>query len=368
MEDNILNRIRLLMEYDTSITLSENKKIITESSVVRSLVSTLTRSKLRSLIKDAVIHLTTKGKNFKGIEGFKGIIYSTPDEIITALKSNSISSKGLRDLAKGIFNSTNDKSLIDKFINEITSNRSNIQKYTNKTLKEIQEDLLNNGWEHSDIIAKKMYSTINPNSIGKSVSAGVKSGWSSESGAMAIAKLVTPSAIKKFLPASFQTLQKGDWSRIMTWVMTGVGDFPSVINIAKKHGWPAAVSNMGVQVFKKWLFLTLSLSIANGLIQLFADAFGDGPVYESDLEAIISRSKDAWVSIGIDWVVPITYIWNKVISPLLIGGAARGISVSSIFAELRKYIDKVKRESDEIIKNSEKSNSVQTDKSKYKEW
>jgi hypothetical protein len=368
MEENIINRIKLLIEYDTSITLSENRKIITESSVVTSLVSTLTKAKLRTLIKGAIIHLTTKSKNFKGVEGLKGIIYSTPDEIITALKSNSISSKGLRDLSKGIFNTTNDRKIIDDFINEIASSRSNIQRYTNKSLKEIQEDLLNNGWEHSDIIANKLYSTINPSSVGKSISAGVKSGWSSKSGAMALTKIITPSWIKKFLPKSFQTLQEGDWSRILTWVLTGVGDFPSVIKIGRSNGWPAAISNMSVQVFKKWLYLSISLSIANGIIQAIVDAFGDGPVYESDLEAIISRSQEAWVSVGIDWIVPIRYIWNKVISPLLQGGSLKGISASSIVAELRKYIDKLKRESDEILKNSEQTNTVQSEKPKYTEW
>jgi len=129
INESIINRFKILMEYDTSKTLDENSLLLSEApNPFASLAKSISKSSIDDVIKAA------RG----GIKNTKGVVISNADDLIKSLEKNLISAASVGKIRTGLMKSPNLRfaektALIDDFV----SNPNVYNKYKNMKQKDI---------------------------------------------------------------------------------------------------------------------------------------------------------------------------------------------------------------------------------------
>ena len=129
INESIINRVKLLMEYDTSKTLDENLSIISEApNPFTSLAKSVSKTSLDDVIKSAKGGLKTTGNK----------VIKNSDDLIKALERNAVSAVNIGKVRTGLMKSSSlrfaDKAaLIDDFV----KNPTVYNKYKNLNQRQI---------------------------------------------------------------------------------------------------------------------------------------------------------------------------------------------------------------------------------------
>ena len=166
--EKILNRIKLLMSYDPTLTLNENKKVIniveqpSERAIAagRELLSAVENEK--SLLNNVL----NSYKRFGGIKTIDGVVLRNSDDIINAIKADKLSGAAIGTIKAQLLRSTGlgselRTSIIDTFI----KNPKVLSKYANFTdAEQIKNELIKLKYpeETADEMAKSIYSKNHP--------------------------------------------------------------------------------------------------------------------------------------------------------------------------------------------------------------
>jgi hypothetical protein len=162
----IVNRIKLLMEYDMKHTLSENVEIISEIQIPG--IGNIARNYIDDIFKS--------GKKFKTVIGTE---IKSADELINSLKSmgdDALNSVGKTHIQQTLIkNPALQLSSKQKLINNMVSNPNVIKKYSKDSYDIILQKFKNAGYpdDVAETIAKKLKpktATPKPNTVGKALS------------------------------------------------------------------------------------------------------------------------------------------------------------------------------------------------------
>jgi hypothetical protein len=116
----------------------------------------------------------------------------------------------------------------------------------------------------------------------------------------------------------YNKLTDDEVKKVWLWFFTGVGDVTTVKQIFIKNGLPKSLVNVGGQLFSKWLFWSIVISLSNLVIDISATL--GKKVYPNDIEALKGRWKKNAELANLHWILPLGVIWNQVVAPLLQGG------------------------------------------------
>ena len=162
-----LNRVKLLMSYDSKNTLSENieiiklvesKKIISEQGY-----KTFLKAILNTSDEAAALALKSTGdlKYAAGVTLFNDVkIYgktglSSGDEVMTALINNTLNKAQLSELAKGLMKTGNATGTLRTALTDKAAALAiKDVRYTNMTQSQIQKELIKKGYDKA--IAKEI--------------------------------------------------------------------------------------------------------------------------------------------------------------------------------------------------------------------
>lgn len=188
-----LNRVKLLMGYKSSMTLTENVENLKGSFIRESIILTegpspkvAMQNILKALfgnvddatraasiaagISDAK-YLAAKNyvddavKKAGGISLSRGVISTNADDIIKALNNGTLGATGVNTLKVGFLKSSITGPELKKvLVDQAATDSRNIAKYQGKTIKEITEDLINKkGYDPT--ISKQIAKKLHPNLI-----------------------------------------------------------------------------------------------------------------------------------------------------------------------------------------------------------
>lgn len=204
-------------------------------------------------------------------------------------------------------------------------------------------------------------------SLGQSFKKGSKTSIGGSIFMKRVVKLITPGIIKRQFPVYFQKLTTEEIKKMHGWFWLGVGDYKSVVDTFKRHGFPNALANLTGQVYQKWLFWTLAFSISNFVIGLLKDVGEDEEVYDSDIEALYDRTKNSIELAGFHWIFPSVWLYKVVFRPLLRGGVAGKRKKKEVTSILDGIKTKSQREKDALermkasVNDTTKTGSVKSD-------
>lgn len=161
--------------------------------------------------------------------------------------------------------------------------------------------------------------------------------------------------VRAALRSFIRPLTPDELKKLHGWFWTGIGDYKSIRDSMQKAGFPGAVLNFTGQSFKKWAFWTGVFSGANLIIGLIKDFNEDEPLYESDMEWILTRSKESFEAAGLHWIFPVVVVFNELVSPLGKGGGK-----SILVGKYREFLEAKKstadREADALEKMKQSIN------------
>lgn len=124
-----------------------------------------------------------------------------------------------------------------------------------------------------------------------------------------------------YLRNRIQKLSPEEAKKVYAWFFLGVGDANLISSIFKKHGIAKAAVNLTGQIVSKWVFWSTAFSLTNLLIDIVTDLGEE--VYESDFEAIKDRVLKNYEFAGVNWLFPITVVYQQLIGPLFRGGIVK---------------------------------------------
>ena len=191
-----LHRVKLLMGYKSSMTLTENVENLKSSFISESIILTeapspvkvamqnilkslfgdvddIARAKAiangRAGISDAKYAAATKSiddaviKAGGNIPLLRGGMINSADDVIRALENGTLGATGVRELKVGFLKSSlTGPKLRETLVSQAAIDAKNIKKYQGKTIKEITDDLINNkGYDPT--IAKQIAKRLHPN-------------------------------------------------------------------------------------------------------------------------------------------------------------------------------------------------------------
>lgn len=149
----------------------------------------------------------------------------------------------------------------------------------------------------------------------------------------------------KYLRNRIQKLSPEESKKVYAWFFLGVGDANLILSIFKKHGIAKAAVNLTGQIVSKWVFWSTAFSLTNLFLDLLTDL--DEEVYESDLEAIKDRALKNYEFAGVNWLFPITVVYQQLIGPLFRGGIIK-LHKEQLREKLENLKNKSKVEIDKI--------------------
>jgi hypothetical protein len=133
---------------------------------------------------------------------------------------------------------------------------------------------------------------------------------------------------KKYFRSKYTKLTDDEVNKVWLWFFTGVGDAGTVRQIFQKSGLPKALVNVGGQLFAKWVFWSIVISLSNLAIDLAATV--GTKIYPNQWEAFKGRwNKNAELA-SLHWIIPIGVIMNNVVGPLMQGGIAEFLTKNFI--------------------------------------
>lgn len=131
MNKELLNRMKLLMEYDTSRTLSENKAIISEQEK-------LTAKIFGQLGKDAAEEVFQNSRKIGGLRNTSGKALNSADDLSKALKAGQVSAQTMGKVRQGLLKSTTlSASKKTALIDDMVASPNVINKYKGLSKNEI---------------------------------------------------------------------------------------------------------------------------------------------------------------------------------------------------------------------------------------
>jgi len=156
---------------------------------------------------------------------------------------------------------------------------------------------------------------------------------------------------QKYFRSKYKQLTDDEVNKVWLWFFTGVGDAGTVRQIFQKSGLPKALVNVGGQLFAKWLFWSIVISLSNLAIDLLATV--GTKIYPNQWEAIKGRwNKNAELA-SLHWIIPIGVIYNNVIGPLLQGGITEFLT--------KNFIDRWESAKKQAIQEKERIESMSND-------
>lgn len=119
-----------------------------------------------------------------------------------------------------------------------------------------------------------------------------------------------------------QKLSSGEKQKVRLWFFSGIGDAKSIREIFRKNNitdsFILALSNIGGQLTKKFIWWTCVLSIAKFALGLTIDTIKHK--YDNPSEALWERFKQSLTIASPELIVPAKVVWDTVAVPLLLGG------------------------------------------------
>lgn len=166
-DKEILNRFKLMMNYNSSLTLNENKDTLQLDEQFEKegedLLSALLKGGEgveRNVLKNII------SKTIGGINDIHGVKLNTVDEVFNALKAGELAPAAMGKLRTGLLRSGRiGGELRSALINDYTSNVSILNKYKGKSVQDIQSALERLKYSPED--AQKMAEEINAKNTGK---------------------------------------------------------------------------------------------------------------------------------------------------------------------------------------------------------
>lgn len=158
MSNPIVDRVRLLMEYDLKKTSSENLSVITEKANLGAILARTSKS----VVDDAL--------RAGGITTTKGVVLKNTDELINALSKNLVGPASAGKLRFNLLrNPQLAKSTRTKLIDDMVADTKVASRYVNKTEEQITQAFVTKAGFTDDVaneIAKKI---VAKNNVGKIV-------------------------------------------------------------------------------------------------------------------------------------------------------------------------------------------------------
>ena len=166
-----LNRVKLLMNYDSKNTLSENieiikldesKKIISEQGAkafLRAILNTSDEAAANALKAAGNLKYTTAVKLFDDIAIYGNTGLKSGDEVMTALIANTLTKAQLSELAKGLMKTGK---ATGKLRTALTNRAADLAvkdaRYANMTQTQVKNSLIKKGYasDIADVIASKV--------------------------------------------------------------------------------------------------------------------------------------------------------------------------------------------------------------------
>ena len=161
----------------------------------------------------------------------------------------------------------------------------------------------------------------------------------------------------QYLRNRIQKLSPEESKKVYAWFFLGVGDANLISSIFKKHGIAKAAVNLTGQIVSKWVFWSTAFSLTNLLIDVVTDL--DEEVYESDFEAIKDRVLKNYEFAGVNWLFPITVVYQQLIGPLFRGGIIK-FQKEQLIEKLENIKNKSKVEMDKIDTGKDKVETIIT--------
>jgi len=213
IEESIISRYKLLMEYDTSKTLVENLTVITEApNPFSNLIKSVSTNTIDDVIKSA------RG----GLKNTAGKAITNADDLIKALEKNLVSAANIGKIRTGLMKSSSLK-LADKvaLIDDFVTNPNVYNKYKNLNQRDIVTKFKGVGY---------------PDDVAKEIARKIR-------GQVGQMKKITPQIQNILKDANNQVLKAGarnwNWPRWLKWgagLTIGAGTVYMIVQMLKDDG------------------------------------------------------------------------------------------------------------------------------------
>lgn len=210
---------------------------------------------------------------------------------------------------------------------------------------QIEQELLKSGITNP-AVAKKVWSTVNPNSgIPSSFRKGLNPFESQGPLTYIFSRFFNPTKLKEVNPV-FQNISNQDLKRLIQWGFTGIGDNKLVVDIFKTYGFKGALSNVLGQALKTYIASSATLIIYKSMINGLSAAGNREKIYPDQWEAFKGMLTLDGVISNSFWFAPISQalinlgkMWLR-----LIQGGQLSVEIYDFIEEIKKHIPLLEKE------------------------
>lgn len=210
---------------------------------------------------------------------------------------------------------------------------------------QIEQELLKSGITNP-AVAKKVWSTVNPNSgIPSSFRKGLNPFESQGPLNYIFGRSFNPTKLKEVNPV-FQNISNQDLKRLIQWGFTGIGDNKLVVDIFRTYGFAGAFSNVLGQALKTYIASSATLIIYKSMINGLSAAGNREKIYPDQWEAFKGMLTLDGVISNSFWFAPISQalinlgkMWLR-----LIQGGQLSVEVYDFIEEIKKHIPLLEKE------------------------